>query len=179
MACSGRRTGRGDRAAAALPASHSAPRQPAQGSRWSAAPDGLRYCPVERDPQTDKPRWRELKAAAVYEVVPSARPEPPVPDQDRRPSLRSRLQAWQATHAPTWSLAPVDQAVRITYVVQTGPYVHFGECLWAELRERGLGAPVRDLAVVADGAAHLDQVVASQLRLPGIQLTRILDLPHA
>jgi hypothetical protein len=38
---------------------------------------------------------------------------------------------------------------------------------------------VSDLAVVADGSLHLPQVVDTQLRLPGLQLTRILDLPQA
>jgi hypothetical protein len=154
-------------------------RQPAQGTRLYAAPDGLRYCTTEREPTTRKLLWRELKVAAVYEVVPRARPEPvPVPAR-RPPPLRTRLRAYQAATAPTWTLAPVDQAVRITYVARTEAYAHFGEHLWAELRERGLGAPVIDLAVVADGSSHLDQVVDSELRLPGIQLTRILDLPHA
>lgn len=153
-------------------------RQPAQGSRLYAAPDGLKYCTTERDPQTAKLVWRELKAAAVYEVAPMARPEPP-PRRQERPPLRTRLQDYQAAQAPAWALAPVDQAVRITYVARTESYARFGEFLWAELRERGLGAPVRDLAVVADGSMHLDAVVDSQLRLPDLRLTRILDLPHA
>ena len=55
----------------------------------------------------------------------------------------------------------------------------FGAYLWADLHERGLGASVRDLAMVADGSLHLDQGVDTPLRLPGIRLTRILDLPHA
>jgi hypothetical protein len=152
-------------------------RQPAQGSRLYAAPDGLRYCTTERDPQTGKLGWRELKAAAVYEVVPATRPA--LVRAPGRPDLRMRLQDFQATHAPDWALGPVDQAVRITYVARTESYARFGEFLWAELRERGLGAPVCDLAVVADGSPHLDAVVDSQLRLPDLQLTRILDLPHA
>jgi len=69
--------------------------------------------------------------------------------------------------------------VRVSYVARTECYARFGEWLWAELRERGLGAPVADLAVVADGSPHLDQLVDAQLRLPGTHLTRILDLPHA
>jgi hypothetical protein len=167
-------------AAAALPQSHVAIRQPAQGSRLYAAPDGLRYCTKHRDPQTNKLLWRELKAAAVYEVVSSVRPAPaPGPDHLSRPPLRDRLCRFLASAAPRWTLAPVDQAVRVTYVAQTGPYAQFGAHLWAELRERGLGAPVTDLAVVADGSPHLDDVVDTQLRLPGIHLTRILDLPHA
>ncbi|MGH2411788.1 MAG: ISKra4 family transposase [Chloroflexota bacterium] len=166
------------RAAAALPASPVAIRQPAQGSRLYAAPDGLRYCTTEREAKTAKLLWRELKVAAVYEVAPRTRPDP-APVRDRPPPLRTRLREYQATAAPAWRLAPVDQAVRITYVARTESYAHFGAYLWAELRERGLGAPVTDLAVVADGSPHLDQVVDRELRLPGIQVTRILDLSHA
>ncbi len=167
-------------AAVAVPTSHVACRQPAQGSRLYAAPDGLRSCTTERDATSKKLLWRELKVAAVYEVVPSGQPEPaPDPHPHRQPPLRTRLRAYQAIQAPTWTLAPVDQAVRVSYVARTESYARFGEHLWAELRERGLGAPVTDLAVVADGSPHLDQVVESQLRLPGIAVTRILDLPHA
>ncbi len=164
-------------AAAAVPESHIALRAPAQGTRLYAAPDGLRYCTTARDPQTHKLAWRELKAAAVYEGVPSDRPEP-VLAPDQRPPLRVRLQDWAARQAPTGTVAPADQAVRITYVARTESYARFGEFLWGELRDRGLGAPVTDLAVVADGSAHLDQLVDTQLRLPDLQLTRILDLPH-
>jgi hypothetical protein len=152
-------------------------RQPAQGSRLYAAPDALKYCTTEREEQTGKLVWRELKAAAIYEVVPSPRPEPVC--APRRPDLRTRVQAYQATQAPGWTLAPPDQAVRISYVARTEPYDRFGAFLWAELRERGLGAPVQDLAVVADGSPHLETVVESHLRLPDLQLTHILDLPHA
>ena len=155
-------------------------RQPAQGSRLYAAPDGLRYCTKHRDPETNKLLWRELKAAAVYEVVPTVRPEPVArPDHPGRLPLRTRLRRYQASADPAWTLAPVDQAVRITYVARTEPYAIFGDWLWAELHERGLGAPVTDLAVVADGSAHLQDVVDTQVQLPGIHLTQILDLPHA
>jgi len=126
-------------AAAAAPTEQPlAIRQPAQSSRLYAAPDALKYCTTEREAQTGKLVWRELKAAAIYEVQPTPRPEP-VPGQQVRPSLRTRLQAYQATHAPGWTLAPVDQAVRISYVARTEPYNRFGECLWAELRERVWG----------------------------------------
>jgi len=166
-------------AAAAAPTEQPVPiRQPAQSSRLYAAPDALKYCTTEREEETGKLVWRELKAAAIYEVVPSPRPEP-VPGQQERPSLRTRLQAYQASHAPGWTLAPPDQAVRISYVARTEPYARFGEFLWAELHERGLGAPVQDLAVVADGSPHLETVVEQQLRLPDLRLTHILDLPHA
>lgn len=153
-------------------------RQPAQGSRVYAAPDAFKYCTTAREEQTGKLLWREVKAAAVYEVEARVEPEP-VPTADQRLSVRRRVQAYQARHAPTWTLAPQDQAVRISYVARTEPYDRFGEYLWAEVCERGVGAPVRDLAVVADGSPHLERVINSQLRLPGIHLTHILDLPHA
>jgi hypothetical protein len=165
-------------AAAAHPTAPVPIRQPAQSSRLYAAPDALKYCTTEREDETGKLVWRELKAAAIYEAEPTPRPEPD-PGQQERPPLRTRLQAYQASHAPAWTLAPADQAVRITYVARTEPYDRFGAFLWAERRERGLGAQVADLAVVADGSPHLERVVASQVRLPGIQLTHILDLPHA
>lgn len=164
--------------ASARPTGQVAARRPAQGSRLYAAPDGLRYCTTERDPQTTKLLWRELKVAAVYEGAPPERPEPP-PAPGQPPPLRARVQTYQAAQAPAWALAPTDRALRVSYVARTESYARFGEHLWAELRERGLGAPVADLAVLADGSPHLDAVVDSQLRLPGIRLTRILDLPHA
>jgi hypothetical protein len=89
------------------------------------------------------------------------------------------VQAWARAQTPGWTLAPVDQAVRVTYVARTEPYARFAEFLWKELVDRGLGRPVTDLAVVADGSSHLEQVVDTQLRLPDVQLTHILDLPHA
>jgi hypothetical protein len=76
-------------------------------------------------------------------------------------------------------VAPADQAVRVTYVAETATWQAFGTQLWAELWARGLGRPVQDLAVVADGSDHIDQMVESDLRLPGVRLTRILDLAHA
>jgi hypothetical protein len=169
--------------AAAQPLSTIVPRQPAEGPRLYAAPDALRYCTTARDPQTGQLVWRELKAAAVYEGVPPPA-DPPVPPEapdasEEQPALRRRVAAWATTQQPGWTLAPVDQAVRVTYVARTEPYARFGEFLWKELTERGLGALVRDLAAVADGSAHLEQVVESQLRVPDVQLTRILDLPHA
>jgi hypothetical protein len=165
------------------PQSTSVPRQPAEGTRLYAAPDALRYCTTEREPQTHKLVWRELKAAAVYEVESPATDTPAPPEAGAAPEerlpLRRRVEAWATTKTPAWTLAPVDQAMRVTYVARTEPYARFGEFLWKELTERGLGAPVRDLAVVADGSPHLDAVVDSQLRLPDLQVTRILDLPHA
>jgi hypothetical protein len=89
------------------------------------------------------------------------------------------VQDWLATQPTTCSLAIADHAVRITYVAQTGSYAQFGEVLWAELYERGVGTTVTDLAVVADGSPHLDGVVDRELRVPGVQVTRILDQPHA
>jgi hypothetical protein len=37
----------------------------------------------------------------------------------------------------------------------------------------------QDVVVVADGSDHIDQLVENELRLPGLQLTRILDIAHA
>ncbi|GAC1432560.1 MAG: hypothetical protein NVSMB65_06200 [Chloroflexota bacterium] len=169
--------------AAGQPQSPLVPRQPAQGTRLYAAPDALRYCTTERDPQAHTLVWRELKAAAVYEVEPAPAMEPAEPPAEAtaaaRPTVRRRVQEWATTQRPGWTAAPVDQAVRVTYVARTEPYARFGAFLWKELTERGLGTPVRDLAVVADGSPHLDQVVDMQLRLPDLQVTRILDLPHA
>lgn len=119
-----------------------------------------------------------MKAAAVYEAVPGPRPDP-APGREARPSLRTRLRAYQATRAPARALAPVDRAVQVPAVARTEPYERSGAFLWAELRGRGRGAPAADPAVVADGSPHLDAVVDAQLRLPGIQLTRSRDLPHA
>ncbi len=166
------------RAAASVP--RTAPlavRQPAQSRRLYAAPDGLLYCTTQRDPQTGKLVWRECKVAAVYEV--EARTPPPASADRQRPPRRERLQTWLAEQGAREQVAVADHAVRISYVAQTGPDAQFGVCRWGEPRERGLGCPVTDLAVVADGSPHLDQIVESELRLPGIQLTRILDLPHA
>ncbi len=170
--------------AAGQPQSGIVPRQPAEGARLYAAPDALRYCTTERDAQMRKLLWRELKAAAVYEGAPptpaaAAPPAAAETSSEERPPLRRRVQEWATTQSPEWTLAPVDQAVRVTYVARTEPYARFGDFLWKELTERGLGAPVRDLAVVADGSSHLDQVVDTQLRLPDLQATRILDVPHA
>ena len=94
--------------------------------------------------KTRKLLWRELKVAAVYAAVPPARRQTSL--------LRTRPREYRAATAPAWTLALVDQTVRITYVARTEAYAHFGEHLWAELRERGLGAPVTDLAVVVDGS---------------------------
>ncbi len=106
------------RAAASQPTGSVAIRQPAQGSRLYAAPDGLRYCTTAREATTAKLLWRELKGAAVYEVVPSARPDP-VRVPHRPPPLRTRPRDYQAAMAPTRQPAPVDQAVRVTYVART------------------------------------------------------------
>ena len=42
-----------------------------------------------------------------------------------------------------------------------------------------MGRLAYDVVVVADGSDHIDQAVDDELRLPGIQLTRILDIAHA
>jgi hypothetical protein len=169
-------------AAVGQPQSTLVPRQPAQGTRLYAAPDALRYCTTEQDPQTRKLVWRELKAAVIYEVAsPADTPPAPSPRQtgpEERPAVRQRVQEWAASQTPGWTLAPVDQAVRVTYVARTEPYARFGEVLWKELVERGLGTTVTDLAVLADGSGHLSQVVDTHLRLPDLRVTQILDLPH-
>jgi hypothetical protein len=67
----------------------------------------------------------------------------------------------------------------LSYVAETGSWEQFGPRLWTELWERGLGRLACDLVVVADGADHIDQAIDSELRLPGIHLTRILDIAHA
>jgi len=80
---------------------------------------------------------------------------------------------------PASERAAPHQASRITDIAETGSWEQFGPRLWAELWERGLARLADDLAVVADGADHIDQAVNSELRLPGVRLTRILDIAHA
>jgi len=157
--------------AATTPAHQLPPRQAAQSQRLYAAPDGVMYCTTERDPETKQMRWRELKVAAVYEAEAAAQPEPP--------PVRARIQAWIRQEHPEADLPGPDQAKRVSYVAQTGPWDQFGQRLWAELWARGLGRPVREVVVVADGADHIDHVVESELRLPHLHLTRILDIAHA
>jgi hypothetical protein len=171
---------------AALPPSRQTlVRQVPCGERLYAAPDGVMYCTTERDPQTGKARWRELKVAAVYEARPeSEQAKQPERQRDSRKlpaqeSVRTRLRRWVHEQSPEAVIAAPDQATRVTYVAQTGPWEQFGPRLWAELWERGLGRLVSDVVVVADGADHIDQVVDSELRLPNLQVTRILDIAHA
>jgi hypothetical protein len=169
------------------PAQQGVPRQPPESDRLYAAPDGVMYCTTMRDAVSGQAVWRELKVAAVYESQPARLPAAsanaerdasPSPS-DRHWSARERIVAYLHTHAPPGPVAPADQAVHVTYVAETGPWQDFGVRLWSELWARGLGRPVRDLAVVADGSEHIDQVVDRELRLPEVQLTRILDLAHA
>jgi hypothetical protein len=158
------------------PAQQGVPRQPPQSDRLYAAPDGMMYCTTTRDDASGKAVWRELKVAAVYE----REPEPTTPvAPDGRSSARQRIVRHLHAHAPERRVAPTDQAVRVTYVAETDTWQAFGTRLWAELWARGLSRPVRDLAVVADGSDHIDQAVDSDLRLPAVHLTRILDLAHA
>ena len=159
------------RVAAASLAHQPLPRQPAQCQRLYAAPDGVMYCTTERDPETNQMRWRELKVAAVYEVEATDQPEPA--------PVRARIQAWLRQEHPEADLPGPDQAKRVSYVAQTGPWEQFGQRLWAELWARGLGRPVKEVVVVADGADHIDHVVENELRLPHLRLTRILDIAHA
>jgi hypothetical protein len=159
------------------PAAQTPPRQPAQSQRLYAAPDGVMYCTTERDPTSGQAQWRELKVAAVYEVEPRQEAEAaPQPEHQR---ARDRIIQWVQEQDRAAVVAPADQAVRVSYVAQTSDWRTFGGRLWGELWARGLGRPVSELVVVADGADHIDQVVAEELRLPGLHVTRILDLPHA
>lgn len=139
------------------------------------------YCTTGREPTTGKAQWRELKVAAVYEAVATAAPALGADqDQEREQEpVRTRLARWLSQQQPPVLLAAADRAVRVTYVAETGPWESFGTRLWAELWARGLNRPVSDLAVVAEGAAHIDQVVDTPLRLPEVRVTRILDLTHA
>ena len=96
-----------------------------------------------------------------------------------RPSARQRSVHHLHAQASERPVAPADQAVRVTEVAETGPWPVFGTRLWAELWARGLGRPVQDRAVVAEGSDHLDQLVESDLRRPGVRLTRIRALAPA
>jgi hypothetical protein len=171
---------------AAGEASKPAPlRQAACGERLYAAPDGVMYCTTERDGQTGKVRWRELKVAAVYETSAAREPEAcPAPaagggQSAAQEPVRTRVARWLREQDPAVLVAPADQAIRVTYVAETGPWEQFGPRLWGELWERGLGRPHGNLVVVADGSDHIDHVVDSELRVPGVHLTRILDIAHA
>jgi hypothetical protein len=159
------------------------PRQPAQSQRLYAAPDGVMYSTTERDPASGHAVWRELKGAAVYEAEPAPEPKR-VPASEVAPfpealTARQRILKWLREQDSTAEVVPTDQAVRVSYVAQTGEWRTFGGRLWAELWARGLSRPVRELVVVADGAEHIDRVVADELRLPDLEVTRILDLAHA
>jgi hypothetical protein len=106
-------------AAAASPAHHLSPRQPARSQRLYAAPDGVMDCTTERDPETNQMRWRELKVAAVYEAE-AVEPSEPAP-------VRARIQAWLRQEHPEADLPGPDQAKRVSYVAQTGPWEQFGQ----------------------------------------------------
>lgn len=143
------------------------------------------YCTTERDQETGKVHWRELKVAAIYEAT-STTAEEGQPHLDEAEGevplhepVRARLVRWLQEQQPTGSVAAPDQATQVTYVAETRSWEQFGPRLWAELTERGLGSFVQDLVVVADGSDHIDQAVDSELRLPGLHLTRILDIAHA
>jgi hypothetical protein len=171
--------------AAEEPGKPRAVRQVPEGERLYAAPDGVMYCTTERDPQTGKVRWRELKVAAVYEATPADEGEEPAAackengEAPQQEPVRARLVRWLHAQEPLSKVAAPDQAKRVTYVVETGAWEQFGPRLWGELWERGLLRLVQDLVVVADGSDHIDQAVESELRVPGLHLTRILDIAHA
>lgn len=154
-------------------------RQAPAGERLYAAPDGVMYCTTDREAQTGHAQWRELKVAAVYEVESMAEAEPVAAESAAVKPVRERIREWLAKTQPDWPLAAPDRAVRITYVAETGPWEAFGQRLWGELVARGLGRPVTDLAVVADGSTHIDQAVESAVRLPDLSVTRVLDIAHA
>lgn len=160
-------------------------RQIPAGDRLYGAPDGVMYCTTERDQETGKVRWRELKVAAIYEATPASEEgeSPPCGEEGAGPPphepVRTRLMRWLREQQPSGSVAALDQATRVTSVAETGSWEQFGPRLWAELTERGLGSHVQDLVIVADGSDHIDQAVDSELRLPGGHLTRILDIAHA
>jgi hypothetical protein len=168
-------------AAAGPPAGHGPARQPPTSDRLYAAPDGVMYCTTAQDPQTGKALWRELKVAAVYEREARAAAAAPAPRgaAGGPAGARERIVRHLQRQQPPPLIAPADQAVHVSYVAETGPWQDFGGRLWAELWARGLGRPVQDLAVVADGSTHIDQAVDAELRVSGVQLTRILDLAHA
>lgn len=160
-------------------------RQTPCGERLYAAPDGVLDCTNERDSQTGKVRWRELQVAAVYEARSGKgqAEQPRCEEADEQPlaqvSVRTRLGRWLREQEPTELVAAPDQAIRVTYVAETSAWEHLGPRRWLELWERGRLRPVRDLVVVADGSDPSDQVVDDDLRLPGIQLTRMLASAHA
>ena len=96
------------------------------------------YCTTEREPRRAswsggnskrppsmrwRPRWDEAMSA-------------PGGGGQEQPPLRRRVHAWATAPTPGWTLAPADQAVRMTYVARTEPYARFGEFLWKELTER-------------------------------------------
>jgi hypothetical protein len=143
------------------------------------------YCTTERDQETGKVRWRELKVAAVSEGRPPPQAREQEPSAETQETIgsqipvRTRLARWVAGQAPPPQIAAPDQATAVTYVVETGAWERFGPRLWAELWERGMRRLAHDVVVVADGSDHIDHVVDDELRLPGIQLTRILDIAHA
>lgn len=148
-------------------------RQVPKGERLYAAPDGVMYCTTDRDQETGKARWRELKVAAVYEATSTQeRDQLQDPSGDRAESgthepVRTRLLRWLREQDPAEPVVAPDQASHVTYVAETGPWEAFGSRLWAELWARGMGRLVQDVVVVADGSEHIEQVVDSELRLPG------------
>jgi hypothetical protein len=80
------------REAGGLPAKARSPRQSPGAQRLYAAPDGVMYCTTERDEETGKVRWRELKVAAVYEATPAkARPEPTQEEVPVQLPVRTRI----------------------------------------------------------------------------------------
>ena len=144
--------------------------RPPTHDREYAGIDGFMYCTRTHDPETHQCQWREMKTAVVYEAAPGLE-EAQWEDHWARTRIRGYLADAQ--------VAPMDQAEHLSYVMTTGPWEELGPRLHAELWERGARRQVRDIAVVADGAPVIDEVVQQAVAMPGVQVTRILDYPHA
>jgi len=120
-------------------------RQAPQRERLYAAPDGVMYCTTERDQETGKVRWRELKVAAVYAARPASEEggQPLLSKADGEAPLhepvRARLGRWLRKPQPPCLVAVPEQATQVTYVAETRSWEQFGPRLWAELRDAGTG----------------------------------------
>lgn len=144
------------------------PRHAIEAPRLYVGVDGGRYCTRERDADSGALIWKELKVAVLGEGQPLPEATPLTP-------ARSVL---AATLLPTPPPAP-DRVRQLSYVTHTGSWETFGPRVWAEAWERGAVHPIRDVAVVADGADPIDTLVETHLCQPNVQVTRILDLRHA
>jgi hypothetical protein len=148
-------------------------RQVPESARLGAGPDGWMYCTTSRDPQTGAYQWKEAKTLAVFEAVPG-----PAADEAALPTETRGCWARIAAQLPP-PVPPTDVAERISYVVRMGSWQEAGPWCWAELYERGAGTVVQDVAVIADGAEGLSEMVETHLCQSSIRVTRILDIRHA